>query len=151
MAQTDPDTLVKFLLRGTSRTRVGLWRFPQKKIGKEGELAINLGVQAIDVSRYYYDRLPQGADHVRLDVSKVLGALDAIATSAGTSRCALIYNLDLLLAALREEERQQIWQSLFNSFPNRPRALIVAISETAHHLLPSEDLLGKWQEESRLV
>ena len=151
MAQTDPDTLVKFLLRGTSRTLVGLWRLPLKKIGKEGELAINLGVQAIDVSRYYFDSLPQGADHVRLNAKKVLGALDMIATSTGTSHCALIYNLDLLLSALKKEERQQIWQSLFNNFPNRPRALLVTIPETAQHLFPSEELLEKWLEESRLA
>jgi hypothetical protein len=134
MAKTDPDTLVELLRRGTPRTRVGLWRMPLNKIGKEAEIAIQLGVQALDISRYYYDHLP-----------------NTIASSIGSSNCVLIYNLDLLLAALKVEEQQQIWKDLFNRFPNRLRSLIIIIPETAYYLLPSETLLEKWQQESRLV
>ncbi len=151
MAQTDPSTLVEYLRRGTPRTRIGLWRLPLSRIGKEAELAISIGTQALDVSKYYYEHLPQGADFVRLSTPKVMTTLDEIASSIGQSNCVLIYNLDLLLAALKTEERQQIWQDLFNRFPNRLRAIIVMIPETAHHLLPDEDLLEKWWQESRLV
>jgi hypothetical protein len=151
MAKTDPDTLVELLRRGTPRTRVGLWRMPLNKIGKEAEIAIQLGVQALDISRYYYDHLPKGAEFVRLSASKVVNTLDTIASSIGSSNCVLIYNLDLLLAALKVEEQQQIWKDLFNRFPNRLRSLIIIIPETAYYLLPSETLLEKWQQESRLV
>jgi hypothetical protein len=151
MVPSDPNTLVEFLRRGTPRTKVGLWRFPLSKIGKEAENAISLGAEAVDVSRYYYQHRPSGADFARLSAPQVFNTLDEIASSNGTSNCVLIYNLDLLLAALKLEERHQIWKGLFNRFPNRPRSLIIAIPDTAKHLLPSEDLLEKWKQESRLV
>jgi hypothetical protein len=151
MAPTDPNTLFELLCRGASRTRVGLWRVPLSKIGKEAEIAVNLGAQAVDISRYYYEHLQKGAEVVHLSAPKVISTLDSIASSIGSSNCVLIYNLDLLLSPLKVEELQQIWQDLFNRFPNRRRAIILIIPETAHHLLPSESLLEKWQNESRLI
>jgi hypothetical protein len=151
MAKTDPGSLVQFLRRKTSRSRVGLWRYPLNKIGKEYEIAVNLGVQALDISRYYLDQLPSGAEFARLSATKVIETLDSIASSIGPSDCVLIYNLDLVLAGLKTEERQLIWQDLYNHFPNRLRAIIIIIPESALPLLPTETLLEKWQNDSRLV
>jgi hypothetical protein len=69
----------------------------------------------------------------------------------GQSDCVLVFNFDLLLSGLKTQERQQVWSDLFNHFPNRRRALIIMLPETAKHLLPTEELLENWQRETRVV
>lgn len=62
MAQTNLETLVEYLRRRTARTHVGLWLMPLNKIGHEAEMAVHLGVQALDISLYLHDKLPPGAE-----------------------------------------------------------------------------------------
>ena len=150
MAQTDIETVIHHL-RYTSRTRVGVWRLPLAKIGHEAELAVRLGVEALNVSSYMRERLPIGAEFVRLSEQKVLDTLDEIASTPGKSDCVLVYNFDLLLSGVTTNERKRIWQFLFNGFPNRTRALLLAIPESADQMLPSEISMDAWQQDSRLV
>lgn len=151
MAQTEALKIVDYLRRGTARTRIGLWRVPLAIIGTEQEIAINLGIQAIDFGKYYLDRLPHGTKMVKVDSSKVLDSIDSIASSVGPNDCVLIFNFDLMLAKLKIEERQQVWGDLFNHLPNRLRATLIMIPETALQQLPSETLLEKWEKEDRLI
>lgn len=151
MAQTNLEILVDYLRRRTSRTHVGLWLMPLNRIGHEAEIAVHLGVQALDIGKYLHDKLPTGAEFARLSARKVIETLNDVASSIGQSDCVLVYNMDLLLSGVKDEERQQIWQDLFNRFPGRARVLLIAIPDTATHLLPSESLLRKWQKDSRLA
>jgi hypothetical protein len=151
MAQTDLETLVEYLRRRTARTHVGLWLMPLNRIGHEAEMAVHLGVQALDIGLYLRNKLPPRAEFVRLSAQRVVETLDDVASSLGQSDCVLAYNIDLLLSGVKDEERQQIWQDLFNRFPGRARVLLIAIPETATHLLPSESLLIKWKNDSRLA
>jgi hypothetical protein len=151
MAQTELETLVEYLRRRTARTHVGLWLMPLNRIGHEAEIAVHLGVQALDIGKYLYDKLPPGAEFVRLSAKKIMETLYDVASFVGQSDCVLVYNIDLLLSGVKDEERQQIWQELFNRFPGRARVLLVAIPDTATHLLPSESLLRKWKDDSRLA
>lgn len=151
MEQTKALKLVDYLRRGTARTRIGLWRVPLAIIGTEREIAINLGIQPIDFSEYYLDRLPHGTKMVKVDSTKVLDSIDSITSSVGPSDCVLIYNFDLLLAKLKVEEIQQVWGDLFNHLPNRLRAILIMVPETAIQQLPSETLLEKWEKEDRLI
>ena len=150
MARTQLEKLIEHL-RHTSRTRVGLWRMPLNKIGHEAESAIRIGAEALDVGRYLRERIPAGAEFVRLSEQKVLETLDHIASTHGESDCVLSFNLDLLLAGVSSDERQKIWQSLFNGFPNRTRVLLISVPETAVNLLPTETHLEKWQSDARLI
>ena len=151
MEQTKALKLVDYLRRGTARTRIGLWRVPLAIIGTEREIAINLGIQPIDFSKYYLDRLPHDTKMVKVDSTKVLDSFDSITSSVGPSDCVLIYNFDLLLAKLKVEEIQQVWGVLFNHLPNRLRAILIMVPETAIQQLPSETLLEKWEKEGRLI
>jgi len=150
MGQTEPIELVEHLKRGNSRTNVGIWRMPLNKIGQEADIAFRLSVEAIDVSAYYRSTLAPNTEYARLSVTRLFDVLDAIASNRGSCDCVLIYSFDLLLAGLKEEDRNQIWQDLYNRFPNRERALLIAIPETANHLLPLEDMLEKWKKDGRL-
>ena len=151
MVQTEALKLVNYLRRGTARTRIGLWRVPLTIIGTEQEIAINLGIQPVDFSKYYLDRLPPGTKMVKVDSTKVLDSIDNIASSVGPSDCVLIYNFDLLLAKLKVEEIHQVWGDLFNHVPNRLRAILIMVPETALQQIPSENLLEKWEKENRLI
>jgi hypothetical protein len=151
MASTDLKSLVEFLRRRTSRTHVGLWLMPLNRIGFEAETAIRLGVQELDISKYLLEKLPPGADFVRLSAKKIIKTLNEVASSIGQSDCVLVFNFDLLLSGVSDEERQQVWQELFNRFPGRARILLIAIPDKATHLFPYESLLKKWQDDSRLA
>lgn len=143
--------LVDYLRHGRARTRVGLWCAPPEAVGKETEIAVRLGAEPLDVSSYYLDHLPPGAKFARLSAAKVIETLDSIASATGRCDCVLVFNLDLLLAGLTADTRQEVWGYLFNGLPNRLRPLIIMLPGSASELMPDEDQLGKWREEGRLI
>ena len=151
MGQTEPIELVENLKRGNFRTNVGIWRMPLSKIGQEADIALRLDLGVLDGSKEYLSSLPAKTEYARLSVTRLYEFLDEIANRSDMRDCVLICNFDLLLAGLRkEQDRNQVWQDLYNRFPNRQHAMLIAIPETASHLLPSEDLLEKWQKDGRL-
>jgi len=143
--------LVDRLRRYTFRTRVGLWCMPLDHIGHEPDVAARLGIEAVDVREPVLQGLPEGTRYVRLTSEKVLEVLDSIAGYSGKTDCVLVYNVDLLLAGLRREERQRVWQGLFDGLPYRSRALVTAIPVAASALLPSERLQDALTHDGRLV
>lgn len=155
MAQNDAfaevRVLIAFLRRHTLRTRTGLWCMPLDYVGHERDTATHLQIEAFDVRQAIQQQLPEGTRYVRLTLEKTLEALDFVASSEGWMDCVLVYNLDLLLAGLKREERQRVWESLLDGLPYRRRALLLAVPATAVSVLPSERLLQVWQREGRLV
>jgi len=148
---TDVQALIDFLRRHTLRTRIGLWRMPLDWVGKEPDVATRLQIDAFDVRQAIQQQLPEGTRYVRLTLEKVLEALDLVASSERRRDCVLVYNLDLLLAGLKRNERQRVWESLLGGLPYRQYALLLAIPATAVQVLPTEQLLEVWQREGRLV
>lgn len=155
MEQNDPlaqvRALIAFLQRPTLRTRIGLWQMPLDYVGQEPVKATQLQIDAFDVRQAIQQQLPEGTRYVRLTFEKVLEALDLVASSQRWTGCALVYNLDLLLAGLKRDERQKVWESLLDGLPYRQRALLLAVPATATQVLPSEQLRHVWQREGRLV
>lgn len=151
MGQIEPVELVEYLKRGNFRTNVGIWRIPLSKIGQEADIAFRLDLGMLDARKEFLSKLPAKTEYARLSVTRLYKFLDEIADRSDMRDCVLICNFDLLLAGLRkEQDRNQVWQDLYNRFPNRQHALLIAIPETANHLLPSEDMLEKWQKDGRL-
>lgn len=148
---TDVRTLIDFLRRHTLRTRIGLWRMPLDCVNKEPDVATRLQIEPFDVRQAIQQQLPEGTRYVRLTLEKTLEALDFVANSRGWTDCVLVYNLDLLLAGLKWDERQRVWESLLDGLPYRQRALLLTIPATAVQVLPTEQLLEVWQREGRLV
>lgn len=152
MAQSELEQLVKYLRRRTARTHVGLWLMPLDRVGHEANVALHLeDVEALDIAMYLHNKIPKGADFIRLSANKIIETLDSIASSIGQKDCVLVYNLDLLLSGIKEEDCQKIWHTMFNQLPGRARILILSIPKTAAHLLPDEPLLTKWKNDSRLA
>lgn len=147
----DVRALIAFLRRPTLRTRVGVWHMPLECVGQERDVAARLGVEAVDVREAIWQQLPEGTRFVRLTVEKTLAALDVIATTQGNTDCAFVYNMDLLLTGLSRENRQRIWENLFDGLPHRSRALLMAIPETAHSALLPARWREVWRRDGRLV
>jgi hypothetical protein len=143
--------LIGLLRRHTLRTRIGLWRMPLNYVGREPDTATSLLIEAFDLRQAIQQQLAEGTRYVRLTFERILEALDFVASSEGWTDCVLVYNLDLLLAGLKQDERQRVWESLLGGLPYRRRALLLAVPATATQVLPSEQLIEIWQREERLV
>lgn len=138
-------------LRYTARCRVGIWRAPTEHLKRQPEIAIQLGIESIDIGAYLLSRIPHGAEFVRLNETIVIEILDEVASSLGKSDCVLVYNVDLLLSGLAENARKLVWLNLFNGFPNRLRVLLLAIPDTANRLFPSATDCEKWKRDLRII
>ena len=143
--------LVQFLRRATLRTRIGLWCMPLEAVGREREIGVHLGVETVDIRTPLRANLAPDAEFLRLSTIKIVETLDTIATQSGQSDCVLVCNLDLLLAGVTQQECHQVWEELFNGLPYRSRALLLAIPQTAAHLLPYDEMLDSWRRDNRVA
>ena len=141
--------LVEYLRSRTLRTNIGLLLLPLSEVGTEADLAVRLGVESLDIAKYYHSTLDPRTEFARLSAARLFNSLDQIASTEGFNDCVLIYNFDLLLSGLRDSDRDQIWQDIYNRLPNRKRALLLTIPNTAIHLFPPEYLFKKLQDDCR--
>jgi hypothetical protein len=120
-------------------------------LGQEADEAVRLGLEALDLSKYWLDNLPEGTRFIGLTPNKLLECLDEIAEISGGNDCVLIYNFDLLLAHLKQSERKILWDGLYSYMHHRTRALLIVMPETAVDLLPPSGDLIHWSQENRLA
>lgn len=151
MDPINPSELVLFLRRPGLRVRTGLWLMPRELIGQEQNEAARLGISALDLRNELLTSLPAGARFVPLDNDRVLQLLNTISLRKNQHDCVLIYNLDLLLARLTYQQRNDLWQFAFTGFAYRPCALLLTMPDTARSLLPTQEKLGYWEENRRLA
>jgi hypothetical protein len=146
-----PLRLVEYLRRRILRTNVGVWLLPLSGLGTEADLAVRLGVEALDMAKYYRSTLDPDTEFARLSASRLFETLDQIASKESFSDCVLVYNFDLLLAGLTEANREQIWRDVYNRLPNRRQALLLTIPDTATHLFPPDYLRKKLLDDHRIT
>ena len=151
MEPIKPSELVLFLRRPSLRVRTGILLVPTRLVGQEANEAARLGVMAVDVRSILLDTVPSGAKFVPLDTDRVLQLLNTISYRKDQGDCVLIYNLDLLLARLTQQQRVDAWQFIFRGFGNRPCALLITMPATASSLLPAGEMLNYWKEGKRLA
>lgn len=151
METLNVSEVVKLLRRSSLRVRTGLWLIPATALGQEENEAARLGIDAIDLRQHLIALLPQNTGFAHLSSARVLELLDNTCNQPVGSECILIYNLDLLLAGLKLQERQQVWRHLFQSFSHRSKALLLCMPQTATHLLPADEDLDGWRKDQRLA
>lgn len=143
--------LVSFFRDRNLRSRIGIWRLPLVLSGQEKNIAVKLGIEAVDFCIPYREKIPEGATFLGLTCTKILEVIDTIASQSGFSDCVLVYNLDFFLAGIKQKDRQNFWQETYKGFPHRKRALILAIPETAIYTYPSRTELERWRQAKKLV
>jgi hypothetical protein len=143
--------LVALLRSRRLRVRTGLWLLKQELLGHEPAEAARLGIAHADLREIALANVPEGSRFARLDSMRVIQFLDDICMGNYDADCVLIYNLDLLLARLKRQERQEVWQDLYVNFPHRPRALLMTMPQDAEALLPPREALTAWRTDGRLA
>jgi hypothetical protein len=88
---------------------------------------------------------------VTLDADKVLQLFDQVASQTHIGNCALVYNLDLLMARLTFQQRADVWDFIFDGPAYRRSSLLLAMPATAEFLLPSDYRLEELAAAGRLV
>lgn len=151
MESTSVHALVATLHHADLRVRVGLWLHPLSLLGAEADEAARLMLQAVDLRAELLNRLPPGAAYARIDAGNTLSLLDDLSQRSYFGGCALVYNLDLLLAALTLRERSNLWSFLFTDLPWRKSALLLTLPVTATRLMPAETVSDQWRAANRLV
>ncbi len=146
-----PLEVVKQLQSRVLRVRTGIWLIPKSYLGHEADEAVRLGIEAVDLRKDWLDKLLEDTRFIGVTPDKVLERLDEIAESPDSSDCALIYNIDLLLAYMKQSGRKTVWEGLYNGMPHRSCGLLIAMPIMATYLLPSLDDLHHWRQENRLA
>jgi hypothetical protein len=151
MLTSRPNEVVDLLKGSILIHRTGIWLMPVNMLGKEADHAARLNLDAIDIRTTLLESLPEGTHVLRLSGFKVLNLLDQICEHANGSNCLLVYNVDLLLARLHLQERIDVWNQLYNSFPHHKHALLFVMPEGANQLLPPLAALKFWNNDKRLA
>lgn len=151
MLTSNPREVVDLLKGNSLIHRTGIWLIPANMLGKERDHAARLNLDAVDIRDPLLESLPEGTRFLGLSGDKVLQLLDHISNQSKGSSCLLVYNVDLLLARLRLQERDYVWSQLYNAFPHRNHALVIVMPEGADQLLPPLAPLKCWNNDKRLA
>ena len=146
-----PSDVVKLLRTRILPVKIGLWLIPNEYLGHEADEAVRLGIEALDISKFWLDNMPKGTKFIGLTPEKLLERMDDIAELPGGVDCVLIYNFDLMLAHLKQSGRKDVWEGLYLYMRKRTRALLIVMPETAVDLLPPPGDLIHWSQEDRLA
>jgi hypothetical protein len=151
MLTVSPNDLIQTLKGETLRVRTGLWLAPKRILGCEADEATRLNIDAVDLRQPLLSSLPNGAQFLGLSADKIIQLFDVVCQTAQGSECLLVFNLDLLLSRLRQQERDWVWSQMYNGFPHRSRALLLLMPAEARHLIPPLETLRVWQADKRLA
>jgi hypothetical protein len=143
--------LVALLRRQTLRVRTGLWLISPNLLGDEHNEAVRLGIAAVDMRELLLGELPADTAFVMLNADRVIQLLNQVADQAHFGNCALVYNLDLLLARLTVLQRVDAWDVVFEGLSYRRSGLVLTMPAKAKSLLPSHDRLGDLAAAGRLI
>ena len=116
-----PSELVALLRRQILRVRTGLWLISPNLLGDEHNEAVRLGVAGVDMRELLLGELPVDTAFVMLNADRVIQLLGQVAGQSHFGNCALVYNLDLLLARLTVLQRVDAWNSILDGIPHRLR------------------------------
>ncbi len=149
--ETFPDVVIQRLRSSSLSVRTGLWLAPHKLIGTEADAAARLSLDASDLCRHVLAVSISGSHFLGLDLGQFARILDEIAKDQSGSDCRLIYNLDIVLAYFRPNERNEIWQHILWGLTHRTVALLFFLPSTASLLYPSERILHEFESAGRLA
>lgn len=145
------EALVRRLTGGGLYVKTGLLLLPRPWLGREEEVAARLNLGYLDYQEWRVARLQPGERRLRYSTARLVAELDAICAERHEAQHLLLSNLDLPVAALGGEERQQFWAFLHSSFTKRARALLVTFPQAAEDLLPWGTDLEHWKDQGRLI
>jgi len=151
MRTSNPQELIELLSGKSLIHRTGIWLMPIPLLGKELDQAARLNIDAVDIREKLLETLPANTRFLGLRSEKLLQLLNQLSDQYKGTDCILVCNFDLLLAKLKQQDRQIFWKQLYNTFPHRKHALIIAMPEGSEQLLPIYSELILWNKDRRLA
>lgn len=145
------NEVIQTLRYGGLRVRTALWLVPSDQLARLPDSAARLGIHLVDVRQPILNRVTADQRFIHLGVREFIDALDTLCKNSQFTDCLLVANSDLIIAKLKHKERRDLWATLYNGFPHRSRALLIAMPASATMLLPTEEQLEKWRQDGRLV
>lgn len=150
MTRVDLADLVQLLRGPTLRVRTGILLVPSASLGNEPELAARVGVEAVDWRARKLTRVGSDSRYLGLSSETVMRDLQELVDDVDLGgNCLLIYDMDLILSALRYDERLRTWAALFSTFKQR-RGLLFSLPARATNLLPVTERRA-WEKDGRLA
>lgn len=139
-------------LRGrTLRSRTGLLLVPPNRLPDAPEIAARLGADAVDYACLVLESLPPGAKRLGITADSEQARLDGVAETMDGANIVLVHQLDLVISRLAMVDRGRFWRALREGFPQRRRALLLAMPTGAVHLLPEGAEWDAWQDGGRVA
>ena len=149
-SDAEPSEVVRLLNGGGLYVRTGLLLLPQKWLGREGELAVKLGVSHVNYQQWKTPQIQAGQSFLMYTAERLADELDALCQQKHPRSTLLVSLLDLPLTALHPAERRKFWQFMYSAFGKRPRGLLLTLPERTS-VLPDETDLENWLESRRLA
>ena len=146
--------MVNMLRNRELRCRTALLMIPLSLMGKEAQIAAQLGIDHVDYRQYLLDHLPAGGEFLGLSANKIFGDLDAISNAMSGMDCVLLSNLDLAVAGIPAIDRTSLLKErLFNQLCYRRRGLLIVMPDTGPDVgaLLDQELKQYWMDHDRLV
>lgn len=144
------DDVVRLLNGGGLYVRTALLLLPGSWLGREGDLAVKLGVTHVNYQRWKAQRIPPEQSFLLYSAERLVEELDALCREAHARSTLLVSVLDLPLSALPLTERRKFWHFIHAAFSKRARGLLLALPEVAV-VVPDEIDLESWRESGRLA
>lgn len=150
MTEVDATELIRLLQQPILRIRTGILLVPVGVLGSEPELAARFGVEAVDWQAWKLTRVAPNSRYLGLSGETALRDLRELVEDVDlVGNCLWIYNIDLLLSALRYDERMRAWSALFSTFKQR-RGLLFSLPVRAVNLLSATERRA-WECDGRLA
>lgn len=149
MQNTAARELVSLLTAHALRYSTGLLFLTLPWLGREQEIAARLGAGYVSYQEFLLRRLAPDQRYLALTWQQVIGEdLDTIVRGPSPDgSCVVVANADIVLSALRSEERHSFWENLREIF--RPsRGLLLALPEDSRRLISSSER-ARWFQMGR--
>ena len=123
--------------------RTGALILKKMWLGKETEIAARFNFEAINYAEWKIEQLEKGQRRIGFSWQTVIFDLNMISELPAQTDTLLIYNIDIALSFLSTKDVQNVWRSLREGFPHRPKGLLLTIPEEAADVQP---VFGEWQQ-----
>ena len=110
-----------------------------------------MSIDLVDIRQPLLNAIAPDQRFLHLGIREFIETLDVLCHDNQASDCLLVANCDLIIAKLNDNERKELWETLYRGFPHRPRAVLLAMPHSATALQPTEEQLEHWRKEGRLV
>ena len=146
-----PKQLVKTVRSQGLRSRTGVLALDTCDLGRESEIAAQLGVEYLDYRIRLLSNAPDGSQFLGISLASIVQDLDAIGNELFGEVCVLLAHFDVAVSYLGSDERNNLWRRLFTDFPYRTRRLVFCVPayQQASYTIPDLTVRKLWRESDR--